>query len=64
MVRDLNFNFILKHCLFGSIKLAKNIDPGKEIYTRYCIGFDSCSEVSLLDGRVGKNVIIFVVDMS
>ena len=28
------------------------------------IGFDSCSEFSLPDGRVGKNVIIFGVDMS
>ena len=27
--QDLNFDFILKKCLFGGVKLAKNSDPDK-----------------------------------
>ena len=27
--QDLNINFTLKNCLFGSIKLTKNDDPDK-----------------------------------
>ena len=34
------------------------------IYTGYGIQFDSCSEFSLPNDRVDKNVIIFGVDMS
>ena len=57
--QDLNSDFTLKYCLFGGVKLAKNTDPDKYVYSRYGIGFDSCSEFSLLDGGIGKNVIIF-----
>ena len=42
--------------------LAKNVDP--DTYTDYGIGFDSRSKFSLPDRRVGKNIIIFGVDMS
>ena len=62
--RDSNSDFTLKNCLFGSVKLAKNTDPDKYIYTGYGIGFDSRSVFSLPDGSMGKNVIIFGVDMS
>ena len=48
----------MKDCWFGGVKLAKNADPDKYI------GFDLHSEFSLLDGSMGKNVIIFGVDMS
>ena len=34
------------------------------IYSGYGFGFDLLSELSLLDGSVGKYVIIFGVDMS
>ena len=34
------------------------------IYSGYGFGFDLLSESSLLDGSVGKYVIIFGVDMS
>ena len=37
---------------------------GKYIFSGYGIGFDSHSEISLPDGCVGKNVIIFGVDMN
>ena len=54
--RDLNTDFTLGNCLFGSVKLTKNADSNKYIYTSYGIGFDSCSEFSLPDGSMSKNV--------
>ena len=62
--QDLNSDFTVKDCLFGGAQLAKNADPDKYEYTGYGIGFDSRSELSLLDGGIGKNAIIFGVDMS
>ena len=44
--------------------MAKNTGPDKYVYTGYGNGFDSSSNVSLPDDSVGKNVIIFGVDMS
>ena len=41
--RDLNADFILSNCLFGSVKLTKNADPDKHVYTGYGIGFNSNS---------------------
>ena len=49
-------DFTLKDCLFGGVKLAKNADSDKEVYTGYDIGFDLCSEFPLIDGSMGKNV--------
>ena len=54
----------LKDCLFGGVKLAKNADMDQYVYSGYGVEFDSRSEFSLLDGTVGKNVIIFGVHMS
>ena len=59
--RNLNSDFTLKDCLFGDVKLAMT---QVNIYSGHGIGFDSRSELSLPDGSVGKNVIIFRVDMS
>ena len=42
----------------------KNADPGKYIYSGYSIGFDSRSEFSFTNDRMGKNVIIFAPDRS
>ena len=64
MVTRFNSDFTLKDCLFGSVKLPKNADRDKEVYSDYGIRFDLRSEFSLTDGSVGKNVIIFGVDMS
>ena len=50
--------------IWGVVKLAKNADSDKCVYNSYGIGFDSRSEFSLPDGSVGKNVIIFGVDMN
>ena len=45
-------------------RIAKNAYPDKYVYSGYGIGFDSRSECSLPDGSMGKNAIIFGVDMS
>ena len=62
--RDLNTNFTLCNCLFGSIELAKDTGPDKYNYSGYGIRFGSCSEFSFVDGNVGENVITFGTDMS
>ena len=49
MVTRFKYWFYLKDCLFGGVKLTKNTDPEKFVYSGY--------------GSVGKNVIIFGVDM-
>ena len=69
MPRDLNIDFTLGNWsgsgnCHGSEKLIKNADLDKYVHTGYGIGFDSHLELSLPDGSVGKNVIIFVADMS
>ena len=61
---DLDTNFSLGNCLFGSEKLTKNADPDKYKYSSYSIGFDSCSEFLFTDRSYGRNVIIFGMYMS
>ena len=63
-LRNLNTDFTLGNCLFGSVKLTKNADLDKYQYSSYGIGFNYRSEFSLPDGVRGKNVIIFGADMS
>ena len=36
--RYLNSDFTLKDCLFGGVKVAKNADPDKNVYSGYGIG--------------------------
>ena len=60
----MNSCFTLNDYLFKGVNLATNVDPDKYLYTGCGIGFDSRSELSLTDGSIGKNVIIFWVDMS
>ena len=62
--RDLNTDFTLGKCLFGTVKLTRNSDPDKYKYSSYGIGFDSHSQFSFTDGSMGKNVIMFGTDMS
>ena len=61
---DLYSDYTLKDCLFGGVKLAKNAYLDKHVYNGYGIGFDSRRECLLPDDRVGRNVIIFGIDMS
>ena len=63
-LRNLNPDFTLNNCLFGSVMLTKNVDLDKYIYSGYDIGFDSRSEFSFTDGSMGRNVIIFGADMN
>ena len=53
----------LENCLFGAVKLTKNVDIDKHGYSRYGIGFDRHGRFSFPDTRLGKNVITFEVDM-
>ena len=49
--------------MFGSVKLTKNADIDKYGYSGYGIGFDRETSFSF-GNNIGKNVIIFGVDMS
>ena len=51
---NLNTDFTLDNCLFGSVKLTKNPDLDKYKCSFYSIGFDSRSEFPLPDGSIGK----------
>ena len=62
--QDLKAKFTLKNCLFGAVKLPKNSNPIKCSYSRYGIGFDSRSFISVSNFDWGENAIIFGVDMS
>ena len=53
----------LENCLFGAVSLTKHIDIDQYKYSGYGIGFDRKGEFSFVNG-FGRNVIIFVADMS
>ena len=63
-LQDLSTHFTLGGCLFSGVKLTKNADPDKYPYNGFGIGFNARGQYSLPDGSVGKNIIIFRVDMS
>ena len=56
-LRNLNTDFTLVHCLFGSVNLTKIVDLDKYKYTGYDIGFDSRSEFLFTDRSFGKKTI-------
>ena len=62
-----NFNVksysTLENCLFGAVKLAKNVDIDKYGFSGYGIGFDRHGSFSF-GNRAGWNVTVFGVDMS
>ena len=51
---NLNTDFTLSNCLFGSVNLAKNADLDKYKYVSYGILVDSRSEFSFTDGSYQK----------
>ena len=53
--RDLDTDFTLGNCLFGSVKLTRNADPDKYKYSSYDTGFDSRSQFSFTYGNMEKN---------
>ena len=59
-LRNLNTDFTLNNCFFGSADLTKNANPGKDKYSGYGRGFDFHLQMEAWE----KNVIIFGVDMS
>ena len=54
----------LENCLFGTVKLTKNADIDKYGYSGYGIGFDRHGSFSFPSYGLGRNVIIFGVDMT
>ena len=58
-LKNLNIDFTLGNCLFGSVKLTKNADLDKYKYTGCIIRIDSRSEFLFTDGSYGRNVLIF-----
>ena len=54
----------LESCLFDAVSLAKNADIGKYKYSGYGIGFNRHGRFSFPGIGLGRNVIIFGVDMS
>ena len=61
--RNINTDFTLNNCLFGSVKLTKNANLDNYKYSCYGIGFDFRLEFLFTDGNFGKNVFIFGADM-
>ena len=59
----INTYFTLKNCLFGSVKITKNVDPDKYKHSVYNIGFGSRSFYLLPNNTTRRNVSIFRVDM-
>ena len=55
---------MLNNCLFGLVKLTKTADPDNYKYSNYCIWFDFRSDFLFTNASMGKNVIIFKIDMS
>ena len=53
----------LENCLFGAVKLTRGTNIDNHKYFGYGIGFDRKGVFSIGDD-VGRNVIIFVADMS
>ena len=54
----------LENALFGPVSLTKNTDIDKYKYSGYGIKFDRKGSFSFPGAGLGKNVIIFGVDMS
>ena len=54
----------LENCLFGAVSLTKNADIDRYKYSGYEIGFDRHRSFSFPGTGLGKNVIIFGVDIS
>ena len=53
----------LENCLFGAVKLTKPVYVDRYEHSGHCIGFDTKNSHSI-GNEVGRNVMIFGVDMS
>ena len=54
----------LENCLFGAVSLTKNADIDKYKYFGYVTGFGRHGSFSFPRSWLGRNVIIFGVEMS
>ena len=54
----------LENCLFRGVSLNNNADIDRYAYSEYGIGFDRQQSFSFTGTGLGRNVIIFGVDMS
>ena len=54
----------LENCLFGAVSLSKNADIDKYGYSGYGIAFDRRGRFSFPGTSLGRNVIMFGVDVS
>ena len=54
----------LTNCLYGAVSLTKNADMDRYGYSGYIIGFDRHGSFSFPDTGLGRNAIIFGVNMS
>ena len=54
----------LENCLFGAVSLTKNADINSYKYSGYGSGFDRYRGFSYPSIGLGRNLIIFAVDMS
>ena len=59
-----NPDFALDDCLFGAVKLTKNVNPNKYRYSGHGKGFNARLQFSLSNGEWGLNAVIFGVDNS
>ena len=50
--------------MFGAVSLTKHVNVDRYKYSGYGIGFDRHGSFSFLGIELGRNVIIFGVDMS
>ena len=57
-------NIVVENCLFGKIKMTKNVDTDKYKYHHHRIVFHSTGTFIHPNGRTGKNIIILGVDMT
>ena len=54
----------LENCLFGAVSLPKNANTDRYQYSRYRIGVDRHGNFSFPGIELGRNVIVFGVDMN
>ena len=57
-------SIVLENCLFGKIRMTKHAETDKYRYQCHGIGFNLTGNFTQPDGGIGKNVIIFGVDMT
>ena len=59
-----NPDMTLENCIFGAVKITKDVNTSNYNYSGYGIGFDARNSFSFGNNITAKNIIIFGVDMS